>query len=788
MSTTQPSSAIPRRLNLLAVQGGPLLSAPLPSAPLLPAPPSCSFPKDKNYFYLKEVDWILFSAMQTVCPFPSQIKPDFTHDDPDIETIFQLQCNLSRNIQVAATPNDSELKYTGPLFQRLATIQIVGSGTSHTLCAGQKASWKWLEDTLHHTASIFSIDSLLPLEFSMLPLPSSYSYLHVHKKQSHAVQCAKKSRLAFHSLVGLVNLFYGRALVRYETGNYVDPRRPLSPSRTLIQSGLSETHVCDILDVLQLEVLGRCIGVVLDSQSSALGVLYPYLNCICVPVWVKIGTSKGIFYTNTIKHPAFYLTIPSTEEQLRIRAMINKTITQDFRPSPSDLDPNSLHQWNTLVEGWKMARELFTSRASDTVKERVKKRLQAALNFIIPTQRDGMRFFVWYHSKQGRFCGELNLEDAKKEFETRRRAEFAYDKISNQWDICSLFDKDRDLVDDDAQFNQSLQEDLAMPAPLLSNPPTLPSDHNKLGRVVVHQTTTGPDMLFSTYLEDILYSCCRLLCSTQGKIQSASDFVHIEDPQIVDTYTIRKYIMEANLPLEYHSNEFAIRYFISSLTLEVQPPSILWDLHPNHAQQLLTRNIYFKVKQVKDKSLPGYLVLPLDLKYARAWNLFLGSATSVIQCIREQWGPSLEDVILCLFECSIPFKLLFHVAYPSIPRPISVFESNRRPYGWMANEYKYADYELRRNRLLRLPHVRVAVAQAGGILWHLCKQELANEIPNGPSPDVLYFADTSPNSSHTYLYDTLSEHEIEILCGIYYVDTGMPFVYSDVSPHNLVHR
>ncbi|KAG2110396.1 uncharacterized protein F5147DRAFT_652005 [Suillus discolor] len=95
MSSTQPSSAIPRRPNLLAIQGGPSLPAPLP-----PTPPSCSFPKDRNYFYLKEVDWILFSAMQTV----------------------------------AATPNDLELKYTGPLFQRLTTIQIVGSGTSHTVC------------------------------------------------------------------------------------------------------------------------------------------------------------------------------------------------------------------------------------------------------------------------------------------------------------------------------------------------------------------------------------------------------------------------------------------------------------------------------------------------------------------------------------------------------------------------------------------------------------------------------------------------------------------------------
>jgi hypothetical protein len=710
-----------------------------------------------------------------VCPFPSEVKPDFTHEDPDPENIFDLRFNLSRYIQVAATPDDSELKYTGPLFQRLSTIRIVSSGTTHTLSGEQKASWQWLENTLHHAASTFSIDSLLPLEFSMLPLPSSYGYLRNHKKHSHALRCARRSRLAFHSLVGLLNLFYGRALVRYETANHADPRRPLSPSQTLIQSGLSDTHVCDIIDALKPEMLGRCVGVVFNPKSSALGVLFPYLNRIRVPVWVKIGTSKGIYYSNTLNYPSFKLAIPQGEEELRIRTMINRTIADDFRPSPSNPNPDSLHQWNALIEARKHKREEFLSQASDSIKERVKKRLQDAVNLILPTRRDGTRFFMWYRSKQGRFRGELDYEDAKKEFETRRQEQFVYDEISNQWDICSLFDKDRDAEHDDVAFDHPSEELDTTPAPRLNNPPTLSSNHNELGRTVVHPTPIRQDILFGTSLEDVLYSRYGLLCSTQSEIESASDFIHIEESQIVDIYTIRKYIMEVNLPSEHRSNEFAIRYFISSLVLELQPPSLLWDLHPIHARELLTRNVHFKVEPVKDSTLAGYLLLPLVPKYARTWNLFVPNATSIIQCIRQQWGPSLEDVILCLCERGIPFKLLFKVAYPSIPRPITVFESNRRPHGWTPDKFEYIDYELRRNRLLRLPHVRVAVAQAGGILWRLCKQELASEIPNGPSPDVLYFADTSQDASHTYLFDTLTEHEIEILCGIYHVDTGMPF-------------
>ncbi|KAG2126018.1 hypothetical protein DEU56DRAFT_758992 [Suillus clintonianus] len=232
---------------------------------------------------------------------------------------------------------------------------------------------------------------------------------------------------------------------------------------------------------------------------------------------------------------------------------------------------------------------------------------------------------MWYRPKQGRFHGELNLEDVKKEFKTRHHAKFVYDDVSNQWDICSLFDKDRDPHQDSTQFERQLQEIPAMPAPLLT-PPTLP----EVGRSVMHQNAIGQDVLFSTSLEDVLNNHCGLL-SMEDEIWSASDFIQVEESQLVDMHTVLK----------------------------------------------------FEVQQVKDKSLPGYLFLPVIKKYTCTRNLFLAHATSMVQCIREQWGLSLEDVILCLFE-----------------------------------------------------------------------------------------QDMFANSSHTLIYNTLSEHQIDILCGIYHVDTN----------------
>ncbi|KAG1899886.1 uncharacterized protein F5891DRAFT_894264, partial [Suillus fuscotomentosus] len=93
-----------------------------------------------------------------------------------------------------------------------------------------------------------------------------------------------------------------------------------------------------------------------------------------------------------------------------------------------------------------------------------------------------------------------------------------------------------------------------------------------------------------------------------------------------------------------------------------------------------------------------------------------------------------------------------------------------RPHNWQPDKVEYMDYECRRNRLLKLPHVRVAVAQ-GGILWRICKQELASDIPSGPSKDVQFFSDMSPDAPCDHLFDTLSKQEIDILCGVYHVLT-----------------
>jgi hypothetical protein len=736
---------------------------------------------NRNFTYLSETDSLLFSATQTVCPYATEVKPDFKHEDPDPEELFELRFELSQYLQIAATPDDMELKYTGPLLQRLSTIRIITRGMTHSLSAEQKTSWQWLENTLHHAASVFSTNCLLPLHFRMLPLPSSYGYTRNHKTHRHALKCAKRSRLAFHSLLGLVNLFYGRVLGKYEAVRPFDSQRPPSPSRMLLESGLSEAHVSDIINALQPEILGRCVGVVLDPRTSEWGFLFPYLNRIQVPVWLKVGRRFGPYDPKSFKSEQFKMAAPRKDEQLKIGTVINKAISQEVISGPSDTNPDSLHRWDALVNARELKEREFSSSASPSIKERVRKRLENAVKFILPTRRDGTRFFVWYQSRKGRFRGEIDYEDAMKEFESRSRGHFKYDEVSNQWDICSLFESDPDTTHDDIATDDGLtinfdeaeiQETVTpIPAPTIKKPPILPFNHNDIGRNILYSGDVREDILFSDSLENVLFCRYGLVCHAQSEIQSQDDFTTMEEPRMIDTYTVRKYLMEMNLPLLKQKNEFSVQYFVSCLTQDISPPSIMWDLHPDNIQQLIVSDMHFKVEPVKDATCTGYLMIPCAKTYFRPWNLVIDSAVSVVQCIRERWGPSLEDIILCLFERGIKFKVLCHVLYPPVPRPRTVFQSNWRPPGWLPDKYEYIDYERRRNLLLRLPHVRVVAAQ-GGIIWRLCKQELTSDIPSGPSRDVHLFADTSQHASCQFRFDTLTQEETETLCGLYYVGTG----------------
>ncbi|GBE87305.1 hypothetical protein SCP_1005530 [Sparassis crispa] len=235
-------------------------------------------------------------------------------------------------------------------------------------------------------------------------------------------------------------------------------------------------------------------------------------------------------------------------------------------------------------------------------------------------------------------------------------------------------------------------------------------------------------------------------------------------------------LAEKQYRFEVEEMGHGIIHFVSSLA-NAQVPEEQWDLcEKNPAYVLEIHKPMFRVQRYKfaDNSW-GYALTPVKTRLIRSWQIVVRDAMAVIQCVRCEWGPSLEELAAEYVRIGIPFQTLMSVAMdrvqwrdtglcPSVPR---------RSKDFKATQEEYDIYVHRRDQLLSQPRARAA-ALAGGILWRLSREALEHrrDVPLGPSKEVTsYYGPTAGEQSGT-LDDTLTEDEIKILHGMYYVETG----------------
>lgn len=94
---------------------------------------------------------------------------------------------------------------------------------------------------------------------------------------------------------------------------------------------------------------------------------------------------------------------------------------------------------------------------------------------------------------------------------------------------------------------------------------------------------------------------------------------------------------------------------------------------------------------------------------------------------------------------------------------------------WEPDMLDYKCYENHWNDFLLTPHARAAV-KSGGIVQRLSVQSIdPNYVIAGPSNEV--FATSRPKyfdgDEARYWDDELIDDEIDIICGVYKIDTGM---------------
>jgi len=157
-----------------------------------------------------------------------------------------------------------------------------------------------------------------------------------------------------------------------------------------------------------------------------------------------------------------------------------------------------------------------------------------------------------------------------------------------------------------------------------------------------------------------------------------------------------------------------------------------------------------------------------------SFHLVVDNATTALECYRRDWR-TIPDVVKHLTEVGKPFRT-FNSRARMFTGPTSIRHCS--PLGWRRKDFvfrldDYRHYEDVFLSFLQLSHAHASL-QSGGILWRLSVDVIGTEIAlQGPSADAHVFGDivTAPNGDQ-FVSDRLTDEEMDLLCGKYYVYTG----------------
>ncbi|KAJ7880877.1 hypothetical protein B0H13DRAFT_1630244 [Mycena leptocephala] len=168
--------------------------------------------------------------------------------------------------------------------------------------------------------------------------------------------------------------------------------------------------------------------------------------------------------------------------------------------------------------------------------------------------------------------------------------------------------------------------------------------------------------------------------------------------------------------------------------------------------------------------------------------LLIPRATDLVEVIRQEWGPTIKDVAAHFVARGIPFWLAYASAeiMPASkpvgrlhPKGFKADTSSGlgfRPHQHTFDEHDYNGYTTQRDlQFLHTPRARIAL-QYGGVIARLARSEVSDEDFFRLFDEEIYNVGDclwDEQSQHSYWYYRLSEREIDLLCGVYHLGTGM---------------
>ncbi|KAH0825905.1 hypothetical protein J3R83DRAFT_7658 [Lanmaoa asiatica] len=761
-----------------------------------------------------------------VAPYDPPVALDDLSNDPDFIFSFQpfqFRRNLDRYPQFAFIPKD--VQFIGPLLGRLSCFKVVqGKDGRYGMDPELLASWTWLEDTLSVAISCLSEGMLLPMQVQFYDYPQQLGYRRSFKRHGRAVKVMITARETFLVMIGLFSMFYSFRAERHFHYTCFPTSQPYTSVQTLLKKGsnLSDSIIQDLIDMHSL--LGTRIGLVVETGCSWFEQYRFALAYAGVPFWLFWGKAHPTLVarlSSRIPESSFLFKYLPNHEMLRRCVLLlaendslsissqqllmmdarrhkkySAEVFQDALPPDPQPIPNPQHSAETPHDFLKRRAEQEKVRrdgASHIELQRWEGRASYAA-----TLKKGVskKSKVYYWQSVAGVRRRTRIERAHIDeiwdetalMKKRNPNQRKYNAVFDEWDVCTDFDPspvDEDPIEDEFFNDEGYEDDAPIPLP---NPPTaparlppkqLPLAHNEQGLLFCHARGVEDEEVITPELDDLMYNRYGFLIDSVAFDLRGNVLTLPSDTLLLEQ--VPRILMEKNATSTSRSKD-GIRYLITLIDNNLEIPDVYWDIKNKDLLQANPRHFIFRHTELRSLQsgdpLQGYTVTPTSSSYHRSWVLFVESSIAVVQCIREGWGPSLEDVV-CK-ACRLGYRThIFAVtrkeALPPLSLPPSLFSRREREAGFIPTHFDFYAYQSIVEILVMQPRVRAAVLR-GGILGRICSPYISlDEVADGPSPDVLRYGLRwkVEGSDQILVEDFISEEEIALLCGFWFVDNSV---------------
>jgi hypothetical protein len=695
--------------------------------------------------------------------------------------------------------------FTGSLFRRLNytrdfPLEKQSSG-GWALASSVICEWTSLERNLRALLAAMHLLCLyqpfIPPLFQYWPAPYRYGYEGTYRTRKQAQIVATNSRNAFIPLMTAITYFW-LILECIDGSEGIDWR-----AKVLKRTGIH----CEWLAELEFSAAGDFtstprVGGILDMDSCKFQSILPFLwRCqVRMPLLLHWG--------NIIDRPFpvddFILHQELTPDRTEIARLRSSTLPAplEFEPDPPNVPSQSdspvhdppprafpaVEKSSGQREGqnWRdffarRAQENTLQAAQETAQERESRgQREAVAAKHMPPGRNGARVYYWDDVD-----GFWIRKAAGRRFYSAIWGDYApaqrrYDSFCNEWDLCpALAPNAEPDGDGDGDDGFDFYGEPVLPPSLLpeDDPSHLPNNNEG-----PYSSTADLQRIHGT--RNVEHSVVEFAGTLDALAYSHFGFMEpitpLRDPRYrMDWVTIVKLLAchwQSFPPAsERVRDAMAIffGYLISVKSAADMPPEYLDLLRSDSPVHRQTVNIRRETLGSKD-----YYILSPKFAADPPFELAVTSPALVVEILRDQWGPDLSAIAHQLLIRGIAFNTFIRgSARPQTPEMLVARFSGLgyRPKGYKPDQIDYLAYERRRDRLLSSPRGRAALLM-GGIVARLAR-DLVNfeHVSRGPSEDVFHDGTVVWNEqtpSLGYWDDRLTADEVNMICGVYKVDTG----------------